>query len=71
MDKAVLPYIKNFINNNIDGPKLLALQQYDFERIGVRKVGHQELIMEPLELLKHFVSKCNFLFKMYLIRLGI
>lgn len=49
-------YIKAFANNQIDGIKLLNLRPYELEELGIIAVGHQEIILEAVELLKNFVS---------------
>lgn len=48
-------YIKAFANNQIDGIKLLNLRPYELEELGIIAVGHQEIILEAVELLKNFV----------------
>lgn len=32
------------------------MQPNDLDKIGVRKIGHQELILEAVDLLRNFVS---------------
>lgn len=49
-------YIKAFANNQIDGRRLLNLRPYELDELGIFKVGHQENILEAVELLKDFVS---------------
>jgi len=34
------------------------MQPNDLDKIGVRKIGHQELILETVDLLRNFVSCC-------------
>lgn len=41
---------------DINGQKLLDMQPNDLDKIGVRKIGHQELILEAVDLLRNFVS---------------
>lgn len=55
-------YIKAFSNNQIDGDSLLNLRPYELEELGIISVGHQEIILEAVELLKNFVS---FFFSFY------
>ena len=52
LDDCVLPYINFFINNAIDGCKLLTLTADVLENLNVKKVGHQEIILEGVDLLK-------------------
>lgn len=47
------------------------MQPNDLDKIGVHKIGHQELILETIDLLRNFVSYYNIYFKKYLISLGI
>lgn len=56
LDNVVLQYIRLFVEKNINGQQLLDLQPNDLEEIGVYKIGHQEIILQAIELLKHFVS---------------
>lgn len=35
------------------------MQPNDLDKIGVHKIGHQELILEAIDLLRNFVSYCN------------
>lgn len=35
------------------------MQPNDLDKIGVRKIGHQELILEAVDLLRNFVSYKN------------
>ncbi|XP_050432070.1 connector enhancer of kinase suppressor of ras 2 [Adelges cooleyi] len=54
LDSVILPYIKYFIETDINGQKLLDMQPNDLDKIGVRKIGHQELILEAVDLLRNF-----------------
>jgi hypothetical protein len=42
--------------HGIDGRKLLMLTHHDLEKIGIDKLGHQELILEAVDLLKSLVN---------------
>jgi connector enhancer of kinase suppressor of Ras 2 len=55
LDSVVLQYIRLFVDKNINGQQLLDLQPNDLEEIGVTKIGHQEIILEAIDLLKNFV----------------
>lgn len=57
------PYIKAFANNQIDGIKLLNLRPYELEELGIDKVGHQEIILEAVELLKNFVRDIFYFYR--------
>ncbi|XP_033740188.1 CNK3/IPCEF1 fusion protein-like isoform X2 [Pecten maximus] len=52
LDDVILPYVHFFLNNGIDGKKLMLLTPFDLEKISIMKVGHQELILEAVDLLK-------------------
>ncbi|GFR76322.1 connector enhancer of kinase suppressor of ras 2, partial [Elysia marginata] len=52
LDDAVHQYIPNFIQGELCGKKLLMLSHSDLEKLGVNKLGHQELILEGVDLLK-------------------
>lgn len=56
LDSVILPYIKYFIDTDVNGQKLLDMQPNDLDKINVRKIGHQELILEAVCLLRNFVS---------------
>ena len=63
---SIYPYCKNiddntFVNNNVDGKKLVNLTVGDLIKLQVEKLGHQEIILEGLELLKNLVSHYVFL----------
>jgi connector enhancer of kinase suppressor of Ras 2 len=53
-------YVKAFTNNQIDGKKLLNIRPYELEELGIKSVGHQEIILEAVEHLRNFVSIRNF-----------
>ncbi|XP_047986354.1 uncharacterized protein LOC125226415 [Leguminivora glycinivorella] len=42
----------------LDGAKLLMLRCDDLEHLGMRTIGHQELLLEAVEQLRNFVSVC-------------
>lgn len=56
LDSVIIPYIKYFIDTDVNGQKLLDMQPNDLDKIGVQKIGHQELILEAVDLLRNFVS---------------
>lgn len=59
LDSVILPYIKYFVDTDVNGQKLLDMQPNDLDKIGVLKIGHQELILEAVDLLRNFVSLCK------------
>ena len=60
LDDCILPYAHFFLNNNVVGQGLLNLTVDDLYKLHVEKLGHQEIILEALELLKNLVRnrKC-------------
>lgn len=56
LDSILVPYIHSFLNNQVNGQQVLNLRPDDLEHLGVFKLGHQELILEAVEHLRHFVS---------------
>lgn len=56
-------YVKSFTNNQIDGERLLNLRPYELEQLGVKSIGHQEIILEAVEQLKNFVSFSNLILR--------
>lgn len=61
LDSIIVPYIHSFLNNQVNGQQLLNLGPDDLEHLGVLKMGHQELILEAVELLRNFVSDIYFI----------
>ncbi|TRY77330.1 hypothetical protein TCAL_06967 [Tigriopus californicus] len=53
LDDSVYSYAHFFINNNVTGQGLLNLTVDDLYKLHVEKLGHQEIILEALELLKN------------------
>ncbi|KAI1286798.1 Connector enhancer of kinase suppressor of ras 2 [Halotydeus destructor] len=53
LDDSILPYVQFFLNNNVNGCKLVLLTSDDLEKLNVHKIGHQELILEGVDLLRH------------------
>ncbi|XP_059471329.1 connector enhancer of kinase suppressor of ras 2 [Neocloeon triangulifer] len=54
LDTVILSYSHNFLNNNVGGQKLLDICASDLENLGINKVGHQEIILEAISLLRNF-----------------
>lgn len=58
LESCLQPYIHSFANNEINGQQLLHICPDELTHLGVSKIGHQELILEGVELLSNFVSFC-------------
>ena len=56
LDDAIEPYIENFVLSGVDGRKLLMLTHSDLEKLSITKLGHQELVLEGVDLLRSLVS---------------
>nr|XP_034333757.1 connector enhancer of kinase suppressor of ras 2 isoform X6 [Crassostrea gigas] len=52
LDDVIQQYVVHFKDKDVNGKKLMMLTHYDLEKIGVRKLGHQELILEAVDLLR-------------------
>ncbi|XP_064627242.1 CNK3/IPCEF1 fusion protein-like isoform X2 [Lineus longissimus] len=61
LDDVILPYVHFFLNGSINGRKLLSLIPNDLERLGISKIGHQEIILEAIDLLSalHFTLESD------------
>jgi len=53
LDDSILPYVPFFMNNNVNGCRLLLLSSDDLEKLNVHKIGHQEIILEGVDLLRY------------------
>ncbi|XP_040576297.1 uncharacterized protein cnk isoform X2 [Lepeophtheirus salmonis] len=53
LDDSIVSYAHFFLNNNVTGKGLLNITVDDLSRLQVNKIGHQELILESIELLKN------------------
>ncbi|XP_047657914.1 connector enhancer of kinase suppressor of ras 3 [Tachysurus fulvidraco] len=51
LDDSLQQYIQNFEKEKIDGQQLLKISHQDLEELAVGRVGHQELILEAVDLL--------------------
>ena len=54
LDDVVYPYAHFFLNNDVTGQRLLNMTVDDLYKLHVEKLGHQEMILESLELLRNF-----------------
>lgn len=53
---AAARYSDLFATRGLDGSRLLALRCDDLDNIGVVPIGHQELLLEAVDLLRNYVS---------------
>lgn len=53
LDDSIYPYAHYFVNNNVSGKQLLNLTVSDLYKLHVEKLGHQEIILDAVERLKH------------------
>jgi connector enhancer of kinase suppressor of Ras 2 len=54
LDSIILQYTTSFLNNGVTGHQLLSLRAEDLYNLGVKSLGHQEVILESVEHLRHF-----------------
>ncbi|XP_069463850.1 connector enhancer of kinase suppressor of ras 3 isoform X1 [Ambystoma mexicanum] len=51
LDEALQSYVSNFEREKINGEQLLQITHQDLEELGVARIGHQELVLEAVDLL--------------------
>ncbi|XP_028322913.1 connector enhancer of kinase suppressor of ras 2-like isoform X4 [Gouania willdenowi] len=51
LDDCLQQYIKNFEKEKVGGDQLLRITHQELEDLGVSRIGHQELILEAVDLL--------------------
>ncbi|XP_061089588.1 connector enhancer of kinase suppressor of ras 3-like [Conger conger] len=51
LDDSLQQYVQNIEREKIDGEQLLKISHQDLEELGVVKIGHQELVLEAVDLL--------------------
>lgn len=56
MDDCLQQYIKTFEKEKVEGDQLLRITHQELEDLGVSRIGHQELILEAVDLLCALVS---------------
>lgn len=56
LDDCLQQYIKTFEKENVGGDQLLRITHQELEDLGVSRIGHQELILEAVDLLCALVS---------------
>lgn len=54
-------YVSNFEREKISGEQLLKITHQDLEELGVARIGHQELVLEAVDLLCALVSRWRML----------
>lgn len=52
---VIHPFVPRFVEVGIDGSRLLSLTHSDLAELGIDKLGHQELILEAIDLLIQLV----------------
>lgn len=56
LDDSLQQYIASFQQQQVDGEKLLRMSHQELLSLGVTRVGHQELVLEAVDLLCALVS---------------
>ncbi|XP_066526124.1 connector enhancer of kinase suppressor of ras 3-like [Hoplias malabaricus] len=51
LDDSLQQYVPNFEREKISGEQLLKISHQDLEELGVTRIGHQELVLEAVDLL--------------------
>ncbi|KAL2099129.1 hypothetical protein ACEWY4_005609 [Coilia grayii] len=51
LDDSLQQYVHNFEREKINGEQLLKISHQDLEELGVSRIGHQELVLEAVDLL--------------------
>ncbi|XP_037602232.1 LOW QUALITY PROTEIN: connector enhancer of kinase suppressor of ras 3-like [Sebastes umbrosus] len=51
LDDSLQQYVTNFEREKISGEQLLKITHQDLEELGVARIGHQELVLEAVDLL--------------------
>ncbi|XP_016097500.1 connector enhancer of kinase suppressor of ras 3 [Sinocyclocheilus grahami] len=51
LDDSLQPYVHNFEREKINGEQLLKISHQDLEELGIVRIGHQELVLEAVDLL--------------------
>ncbi|XP_036405127.1 connector enhancer of kinase suppressor of ras 3 [Megalops cyprinoides] len=51
LDDSLQQYIRSFEQEKIDGEQLLKISHPDLEELGISRIGHQELVLEAVDLL--------------------
>ena len=59
LDDCLQQYVHKFEREKIDGEQLLRIAHQDLEELGITRIGHQELVLEAVDLLCALVSSAN------------
>lgn len=59
LDDCLQQYIKTFEREKVGGDQLLRITHQELEDLGVSRIGHQELILEAVDLLCALVSSLS------------
>lgn len=54
LDNNMYKYVVSFTNNEIKGHQLLNIRPYELEELGMRAIGHQEIVLGAVEHLRNF-----------------
>lgn len=58
LDDCLQQYVCVFERGGVCGERLLRISHAELEELGVSRIGHQELILEAVDLLCALVSRC-------------
>lgn len=56
LDDCLQQYVPKFEREKINGEQLLQISHQDLEDLGISRIGHQELVLEAVDLLCALVS---------------
>ena len=56
LDDCLQQYVHKFEREKINGEQLLQISHQDLEDLGISRIGHQELVLEAVDLLCALVS---------------
>ncbi|KAG7220541.1 hypothetical protein INR49_017978 [Caranx melampygus] len=59
LDDSLQQYVPSFQQQQVDGEKLLRMSHQELLSLGVSRVGHQELVLEAVDLLCALVSNLS------------
>lgn len=60
LDDSLQQYVSNLEREKISGEQLLKITHQDLEELGIARIGHQELVLEAVDLLCALVSRSPF-----------
>lgn len=56
LDDCLQQYVQKIEREKINGAQLLQITHQDLEELGITRIGHQELVLEAVDLLCALVS---------------